>query len=33
VSGNQVTGHGWMVLADKPDSVVLRYRFTGTKQP
>ena len=33
VTGNQVTGHGWNTLADKPDSVVGRYRFTGTKSP
>ena len=33
VSGNQVTGHGWVTLADKPDSVVARYRFTGTRNP
>ena len=33
VAGNQVTGHGWLTLADKPDSVVSRYRFTGTKTP
>ena len=33
VTGNQVTGHGWATLADKPDSVVARYRFTGTKSP
>ena len=33
VSGNQVTGHGWATLADKPDSVVGRYRFTGSKSP
>lgn len=33
VSGNQVTGYGWLVLADKPDSALVRYRFTGTKQP
>ena len=32
-SGNQVTGHGWMTLADKPDSVLMRYTFTGTKAP
>jgi hypothetical protein len=31
VSGNQVTGTGMIRLADKPDSVVMRYRFTGTK--
>lgn len=33
ISGNQVTGHGWLTLADKPDSTVARYRFTGTKNP
>ena len=33
VSGNQLSGHGWVTLADKPDSVVARYRFTGTKSP
>ena len=32
-SGNQVTGHGMMKLADKPDSVVFRYHFTGTRNP
>lgn len=31
VSGASVTGHGWAVLADRPDSVVFRYRFTGTR--
>ncbi len=31
VSGNQIMGHGMIKLADKPDSVVMRYRFTGTK--
>lgn len=31
VSGNQITGSGIVRLANKPDSVVLRYRFTGTK--
>ena len=31
VSGNQITGNGVIRLADKPDSVVVRYRFTGTK--
>ena len=30
---NSFTGHGWVVLADKPDSVVTRYRMTGTRQP
>jgi hypothetical protein len=29
----QVTGRGWMVLASKPDSVVLRYTFTATRNP
>jgi hypothetical protein len=33
VSGNQITGSGIIRLADNPDSVVMRYRFTGTKQP
>ena len=33
VSGGQVTGHGMAKLADKPDSVVMRYRFTGTRTP
>jgi hypothetical protein len=32
-SGNQITGTGMIKLADKPDSVVMRYRFTGTKNP
>ena len=32
-SGNQVTGHGWVTIADKPDSVLMRYTFTGTKTP
>ena len=31
VSGNQISGSGMIRLADKPDSVVARYRFTGTK--
>ena len=31
--GGQVTGTGMLKLADKPDSVVMRYRFTGTKAP
>ena len=31
--GNQVTGHGWFTLADKPDSVLVRYTFSGTKAP
>ena len=33
ISGNTATGTGALRLADKPDSVVLRYRFTSTKQP
>ena len=33
VAGNQISGGGTVRLADKPDSVVYRYRFTGTKQP
>ena len=33
VVGNQVTGTGMAKLADKPDSVVMRYRFTGTRTP
>ena len=32
-SGNQISGHGVTRLAAKPDSIVMRYRFTGTKQP
>jgi hypothetical protein len=32
-SNNQVTGHGWLTLADKPDSVVARYTLSGTKAP
>lgn len=32
-SGGQVTGTGRLTLADKPDSVVMRYRFTGTRNP
>ena len=33
IAGNQITGTGIARLAEKPDSVVVRYRFTGTKQP
>ena len=33
ISGTQVIGTGWYTLADKPDSVVMRYRFNGTKTP
>lgn len=31
IAGNQITGTGVAKLADKPDSVVQRFRFTGTK--
>lgn len=31
ISGGQITGTGTIRLADKPDSVLARYRFTGTK--
>ena len=33
ISGNQVTGTGRFTLASKPDSVLGRYRFVGTKSP
>ena len=33
VSGGQITGTGHFTLADKPDSVVFRYKFTGTRNP
>jgi len=29
----QVIGRGWMVLASKPDSTVLTYTFTATRNP
>jgi len=32
-NGNQISGTGAIRLADKPDSVVMRYRFSGTKVP
>lgn len=32
-SNNQVMGRGWLTLADKPDSVLMRYTFSGTKTP
>jgi len=32
-SGNQIMGTGAVRLAAKPDSVLLRYHFTGTKTP
>jgi len=32
-SGSQITGTGVIRLADKPDSVVMRYHFTGTRAP
>jgi hypothetical protein len=31
-SGNAVTGNSWVVLADKPDSVLARTTFTGTRK-
>jgi hypothetical protein len=31
-SGGSLTGTGWIVLADKPDSVLARYSFTGTRK-
>ncbi|MCC6319597.1 MAG: hypothetical protein IT361_18150 [Gemmatimonadaceae bacterium] len=31
VSGSAISGRGWATLADKPDSVVSRYTFTGGK--
>ena len=33
IAGNQISGSGVMKLAERPDSVVMRYRFTGSKQP
>jgi hypothetical protein len=33
ISAGQATGSGHVTLADKPDSVVMRYKFTGTKTP
>lgn len=33
VSGSQMSGTGLMTVADRPDSVVLRYRFSGTRNP
>jgi hypothetical protein len=32
-SGTQVSGTGMLKLAAQPDSVLMRYRFTGTKSP
>ena len=31
ISGSQISGYGAVRLADKHDSVAMRYRFTGTK--
>lgn len=31
-SGGSVTGRGWTVLADNPDSVVMRTTFSGTRK-
>ena len=33
ISGTQVTGTGMFTLAAKPDSVLGRYRFVGSKAP
>ena len=33
ISGSQVTGTGKFTLAAKPDSVLARYRFVGSKAP
>ena len=33
ISGGQINGNGVISLAEKPDSVLARYRFTGTKNP
>lgn len=33
VTAGTVNGTGHLTLADKPDSVVFRYKFTGTKTP
>jgi hypothetical protein len=32
-TANQVTGTGMFMLVSKPDSVVMRYRFVGSKAP
>jgi hypothetical protein len=31
ITGDNVTGTGWTKLASKPDSVVMRYRFAGSR--
>jgi hypothetical protein len=33
ISAGQINGNGVISLAEKPDSVIARYRFTGTKNP
>lgn len=33
ISAGQINGNGTIRLADKPDSVLATYRFTGTKNP
>ena len=33
VKDGRVTGTGMMTLASKPDSVVMRYRFEGSRAP
>jgi hypothetical protein len=32
VTGATVSGRGWSVLADKPDSVLARYTFEGARK-
>jgi hypothetical protein len=32
-TGNQAAGTGMLTLAAKPDSVLMRYRLTGTRTP
>lgn len=29
----KITGRGWIVLAERPDSVLLRYSFEGSRAP
>ena len=31
-AAGKLTGHGWYVIADKPDSVVFRYTFEGVRK-
>jgi hypothetical protein len=32
VTGDSTSGYGWLTLADKPDSVAMRYRYTGSRK-